>query len=79
MSFVTANQSNHRLDSNSGWNVKPGKESDTAIVRYDRVAMLEAVLAIRDRGRHIIQWTVAGILLVVGGLVITAGILGWMP
>ncbi|MDA1233115.1 MAG: hypothetical protein O2856_20310 [Planctomycetota bacterium] len=78
MSFATVNKSSDRLDSNSGWNVKPGKETDTAIVRYNRVAMLETILAIRERKRHFVRWTASAILLLAGVLVITAGILGWL-
>jgi hypothetical protein len=67
-----------RTDSNSGWNTEAGKETDTAILRYNRVAMLEAVLSIQDRKRQMIQWTAAAILLLAGVLVIAAGIFGWL-
>lgn len=78
MSFAIVNKSGDRLDSNSGWNVKPGKETDTAVLRYNRVAMLETVLTIRERKRIVIRWTAAAILLLAGVVVITAGILGWL-
>lgn len=78
MSFATVNTPIDRLDANSGWNVKSGKETDTAILRHDRVAMLETVLTLRERKRHVIRWTEASILLLAGVLVINAGILGWL-
>jgi hypothetical protein len=74
MSSATAN----KPDSNSGWNLKSNKETDTAVLRYNRVAMLEAVLSIRDRRRNYIRWTAASILLLAGVLVIAGGIFGWL-
>lgn len=65
-------------NSNSGWNAEAGKETDTAILRYNRVAMLEAVISIRDRKRQFLYWTAATILLLAGVLVIAAGIFGWL-
>ncbi len=74
----TSNALKARTDSNSGWNTQAGKETDTAILRYNRVAMLEVVLSIKDRKRQAIQWTIAAILLMAGILVIAAGVFGWL-
>jgi hypothetical protein len=78
MSSVQSTASNMSRKTNSGWNVDAEKETDTAILRYNRVAMLEAVMSIRDRKRQIIQWTAAAILLLSGVLVIAAGVFGWL-
>ena len=61
----------------SGWNVEQGKESDTAVLRYNRVAMLEAVLSIRDRQQQFVRRMSEMILLLAGAFVIAAGIFGW--
>ena len=63
--------------SNSGWNLEQVKESDTAVLRYNRVAMLEAVLSIRDRQQQFVRRISVLILLLAGAFVIAAGILGW--
>ena len=60
------------------WNVKHSKETDTAVLRYDRVAMLEAVLSIRDRQQQFIRWAIVALLFLAGVVVIAAGILGWL-
>ena len=78
MSSAVSTASPVNKDSNSGWNIEAGKETDTAILRYNRVAMLEAVMSIQDRKRQMIQWTAAAILLVAGVLVIAAGVFGWL-
>ena len=78
MSSSTSKLSKVNLDSNSGWNVAPRKETDTAILRYNRIAMLETVLSIRDRKRQLISWSAAAMLVFAGGLVIAAGVLGWL-
>lgn len=78
MSSGVSTASKVRKDSNSGWNTEAGKETDTAILRYNRVAMLEAVMSIQDRKRQIIHWTAATILLLAGVLVIAAGVFGWL-
>ena len=62
---------------NSGWNVKKGQETDTSVLRYDRVAMLEAVLAIRERRQKFVRWIIVALLLLVGAVAIAAGIPGW--
>lgn len=73
-----AKSSGVRSDSNSGWSVAPGKETDTAVLRYNRVAMLEAVLSIRDRRQQFIRRIIVCILFLTGVVVTTAGILGWL-
>jgi hypothetical protein len=65
------------LNSVSGPNLKHGKETDTAVLRYDRVAMLEAVLSIRDRRQRSVRWAITALLFLAGVVVIAAGILGW--
>ncbi len=65
-------------NSNSRRNVKHVKETDTAVLRYDRVAMLEAVLSIRDRQQQFIRWAIVALLFLAGVVVIAAGILGWL-
>ena len=64
-------------NSNSGWNIKKRKETDTAVLRYDRVAMLEAVLSIRERQQKFVRWMIVVMLLTVGVVAIAAGIFGW--
>ena len=78
MSSGVSTASKVSKESNSGWNIEAGKETDTAILRYNRVAMLEAVMSIQNRKRQMIQWTAATILLLAGVLVIAAGIFGWL-
>ncbi len=79
MSSAVSTASKSITKSNSGWNVEAGKETDTAILRYNRVAMLEAVMSIQDRKRLVNQWTAAAILLLLAGiLVIAAGVFGWL-
>ena len=78
MSSAGSKATNSGINSNSGWNAEAGKETDTAILRYNRVAMLEAVISIRDRKRQFLYWTAATILLLAGVLVIAAGIFGWL-
>jgi len=78
MSSAGSTASTVIIESNSGWNTEPGKETDTAILRYNRVAMLEAVMSIQDRKRQVIQWMAAAILLLAGVLVIAAGVFGWL-
>lgn len=78
MSSAVSKASTVSKDSNSGWNTEAGKETDTAILRYNRIAMLEAVMSIQDRKRQIIHWTAATILLLAGVLVIAAGVFGWL-
>ncbi len=77
MSAVKSKNSGVRSNSNSGWNVKKIKETDTAVLRYDRVAMLEAVLSIRERQQKFVRWMIVVMLLTVGCVAIAAGILGW--
>ncbi|MBC7965773.1 MAG: hypothetical protein H7Z17_07585 [Fuerstia sp.] len=77
MSSVKLKNSGVRSNSNSGWNVKKGNETDTAVLRYDRVAMLEAVLSIRERQQKFVRWIIVALLLLVGVVAIAAGILGW--
>lgn len=48
------------------------------MLRYDRVAMLEAVLSIRDRQQQFIRWAIVALLFLAGVVVIAAGILGWL-
>ena len=78
MSSSITRRSRASKNSNSGWNLEAGKETDTAILRYDRVAMLEAVISIQDRKRQMIQWMASAILLLAGVLVIAAGVFGWL-
>lgn len=78
MSSAGSTASTIITDSNSGWNIEPRKETDTAVLRYNRVAMLEAVMSIQDRKRQLIQWAAAAILLLAGVLVIAAGVFGWL-
>ncbi len=78
MSSAVSTASKSITKSNSGWNVEAGKETDMAILRYNRVAMLEAVMSIQDRKRQVNQWTAAAILLLAGILVIAAGVFGWL-
>jgi hypothetical protein len=78
VSSAIAKSSGVRSDSNSGWNVTQGKETDTAVLRYNRVAMLEAVLSIRDRRQQSIRRIVVCVLFLTGVVVMTAGILGWL-
>jgi len=78
VSSVIAKSSGVRSDSKSGWNVTQGKETDTAVLRYNRVAMLEAVLSIRDRRQQSIRRIVVCVLFLTGVVVMTAGILGWL-
>ena len=66
-----------RTNSNSGWNVQQVRESDTAVLRYNRVAMLEAVLSIRDRQHRFVRRLSVFTLLLAGVLLISVGILGW--
>lgn len=77
VSLVKSKNSSVESNSNSGWNVKHGMETDTAVLRYDRVAMLEAVLSIRDHQQRFIRWAIVALLFLAGAVVITAGILGW--
>ena len=77
VSSTVTDSSSIRTDSNSGWNLDPGRESDTAVLRYNRVAMLEAVLSIRDRQQQTIRRMAILTMLLAGGFVITAGVLGW--
>lgn len=78
MSSAVSMASSRGQKTNSGWNVEAGKDTDTAILRYSRVALLEAVMSIRDRKRQIIQRTAAAILLLAGVVVIAAGVFGWL-
>jgi len=78
VSSVKPKNSSIGSNSNSGWNVRHGKETDTAVLRYDRVAMLEAVLSIRDRQQQFIRWTIVALLFLAGVVVIAAGIFGWL-
>ena len=66
-------------DSASGQAVRAGKETDTAILRYNRVAMLEAVLSIRDRQNAATRRVAfAAILFLAGAITLAAGIFGWI-
>ena len=66
-------------DSASGHPVRAGKETDTAILRYNRVAMLEAVLSIRDRQiANTRRVAFAAILFLAGAIALAAGIFGWI-
>ncbi len=78
VSSVKSRNSSVESNSNSGWNVKHGKETDTAVLRYDPVAMLEAVLSLRDRHQQFIRWVIVVLLFLAGVVAIAAGILGWL-
>lgn len=78
VSSVKVKNSGVRSDSNSGWNIRKARETDTAVLRYDRVAMLEAVLSIRERQQRFVRWIIVAVLMIAGIAVITAGILGWL-
>ena len=77
VSSVKSKNSGVRSNSNSDWSGKRIKETDTAVLRYDRVAMLEAVLSIRERQQNFVRWIIVALLLLVGFVAIAAGILGW--
>lgn len=77
MSSVITKNSSVESNSNFGWSVKHGKEADTAVLRYDRVAMLEAVLSIRERQQQSIRWAIVALLFLAGVVAIAVGILVW--
>lgn len=76
VSSATVKRTGVRSNSNSGWNVQQVRESDTAVLRYNRVAMLEAVLSIRDRQHRFVRRLSVIALMIAGGLLIAVGILG---
>ncbi len=77
VSSVATKRNRNSSISNSGWHAGHTKPSDTAVLRYNRVAMLEAVLSIRDRRRQFVRRACVITLSAAGGFVMVAGILGW--
>ncbi|MEJ7593078.1 MAG: hypothetical protein WKF77_16145 [Planctomycetaceae bacterium] len=79
MSSVESRNPRGGSNSSSEWNVEHGKETETAVRSYNRVAMLEVVLSIRDRQQQLIRWIIVAMLFLAGVVVIGGGILGWLP
>jgi hypothetical protein len=51
-------------------------QENSTIARYHRVAMVEAVLSIRDRQKRTIRRTIVGALVLTGVAVIYAAVMG---
>ena len=56
---------------------KAAVDADSFSARYGRVAMVEAVLSIRDRQQRMARRMVVGSLVLTGTAVIVAGLSGW--
>lgn len=53
-------------------------DRDNSVARYNRVAMVEAVLSIRDRRQRTARILAAGSFMLLGLAILTAGVLGWL-
>lgn len=60
------------------WATEERSERDNSVARYNRVAMVEAVLSIRDRRQRTARIVAAGAFMLLGFGILVAGVLGWL-
>ncbi len=66
------------IDRREFWSAKDAVDRDSLVERYGRVAMVEAVLSIRDRQQRMTRRMVVASLVLTGTAVIVAGLSGWL-
>ncbi|MFN9719840.1 MAG: hypothetical protein ACK58L_14160 [Planctomycetota bacterium] len=60
------------------WGADERADRESSVARYSRVAMVEAVLSIRERRQRSARIFAASAFMVLGVVVLAAGILGWL-
>lgn len=60
------------------WVPEERPDRDNSVARYNRVAMVEAVLSIRERRQRTARIFAASAFMLLGFGVLAAGILGWL-
>ena len=64
--------------SSGSWSITSGAPGDSTVARYNRVAVVETVLSIRNQQQRAVRRLLVSLLVITGLTIITAGVMGWL-